>query len=148
MKHSRVIITEAGACVSVTHLIQGYTEDAVIQRAHALLRATINSVVYDNPKATPSPDEIQAAQRHGTWWADLGSETFTVMIAEPEQIDCPDPTEIQIDVHGGRVNQVQAPGGTIVVVRDYDTEGIEQDRVDHDATGRPYVETRWERGTS
>lgn len=155
--HTRVIVTESGACVEVMHVFHGSSKAAVQRRTRCELRRIIRDVARDHPKAEPLPDEMDSALEHGCWWAELGSETFSVLVLTPETPDTPEATNttntpeavefldlpIEIDIRNGRVTEVRAPQGLSVLVRDYDTDGVESDRLTRDADGKPCVETRW-----
>ena len=85
---ARVIITAAGDTVAVPCLVLADTSEEAIEMAQRKMRSIIESVVKES-KPDPECDEqaIRDALRHGYWWADLGSEEFTVMIQKPEQIE-------------------------------------------------------------
>lgn len=48
-----------------------------------------------------------------------------------------------VTVEGGVVQHVEAPEGVRVVVRDYDAEGCDADRLSVDEDGNEYVEAVW-----
>lgn len=54
--HTRVIVTESGECVDVTHVFHGSSRAAVQRRARRELRRIIRDVARDHPKAEPLPD--------------------------------------------------------------------------------------------
>ena len=84
--HVRTIITEAGSCVTVTHVILGESPSQVVSEARAQMRAIITSVLKEQGEPELCADDLASALEHAYWWAELGSEDFTVMIAQPEQI--------------------------------------------------------------
>ncbi|MEM1354991.1 MAG: hypothetical protein AAGH88_08920 [Planctomycetota bacterium] len=143
--HTRVIVTESGECVDVTRIFHGASEAVVRRRARRELRRIIEDVARDHPRAEPLPDEMASALEHGCWWAELGSETFSVLLLTPEAVEFADPP-VEIDIQGGRVTEVSAPQGLPILIRDYDTDGVEPGRLTHDADGKPCVETRWNGG--
>jgi hypothetical protein len=51
---------------------------------------------------------------------------------------------VTVTVEGGVVQHVEVPEGVRVVVRDYDAEGVEADRVSVDEGGNECVEAVWE----
>ncbi len=55
------------------------------------------------------------------------------------------PLEVHIDVEGGVVHCVTLPPGVTVTIRDYDIEGVEEDRVSVDEHGYECVVTKWEK---
>ena len=86
--HARVIITEAGETVSVPYLVLAKTKNEADERARHQMRSIIESIVRDSPDRVDCDEQdILSALKHGYWWADLGSEEFTVMIQEPERIE-------------------------------------------------------------
>jgi len=48
-----------------------------------------------------------------------------------------------VTIEGGVVQHVEAPAGVMVVVRDYDAEGSDADRLSVDEDGNEYVEAVW-----
>jgi hypothetical protein len=48
-----------------------------------------------------------------------------------------------VTVEGGVVQHVEAPEGVKVVVRDYDSEGSDADRLSVDEDGNEFVESVW-----
>ena len=51
---------------------------------------------------------------------------------------------IVVEVRGGAVQNVDAPKGTRVIVRDYDVEGTEsEEELRRDKDGDPYAEFEW-----
>jgi len=86
--HARVVITEAGDTVAVPYLVLADTSEEVVEQAKRKMQSIIESVAKES-KPDPECDDqaIRDALRHGYWWADLGSEEFTVMIQEPEHIE-------------------------------------------------------------
>ena len=48
-----------------------------------------------------------------------------------------------VTVSGGVVQHVEVPEGACVVVRDYDTDGIEDENLQQDGAGDKYVESIW-----
>ncbi len=143
--YTRVIVTESGECVDVMRIFHGTSEAVVQRRARRELRRIIADVARDHPRVEPLPDEMVSALEHGCWWAELGSETFSVLVLNPEAFEFLDPP-VEIDIHNGQVTEVHAPQGLAVLVRDYDTDGVEPDRVTHDPDGKPCIETRWNGG--
>jgi len=132
--HVRVIVTETGANVEVERVIHGRNLHAVEQRAREEIRQIIEQVCRDNPHALC--EDMTEAVHRGYWWADLGSEEFTVMVMEPLQIEQVDPLVVEIDVNGGLISDVNASVGAQVVVRDYDTDGADRSRLHRDGKGR------------
>lgn len=55
--------------------------------------------------------------------------------------------EIIVEIRGGHVRVERVPPGIVVCVRDYDVDGIEEERLVRDDLGVPCVE-RVYRGTS
>ena len=51
---------------------------------------------------------------------------------------------VHVTVEGGVIQDITCPEGITVIVRDYDTEGIEGD-LKQDDNGDNYIETTWER---
>jgi ferredoxin len=47
-------------------------------------------------------------------------------------------------MEGGVIQDVQAPKGIRVVVRDYDTDGVETERLQRDEDGNEFIEAIWE----
>lgn len=57
-------------------------------------------------------------------------------------------TEIVIHVEGGLIQNVEIPSGfndLVVIVKDYDTDGSEDELKEDDASGK-YIESRWGNG--
>ena len=50
---------------------------------------------------------------------------------------------VHITVEGGVIQDVQVPTGVKVVVRDYDADGCEPERLQRDEQGDAYSETIW-----
>ncbi len=84
--HVRTIITEAGDVATVTHVMIGKSQSKVTSEAQAQMRAIITSVLKEQGEPGLSAEDLASALEHGYWWAELGSEDFTVMIVQPEQI--------------------------------------------------------------
>ena len=143
--HTRVIVTESGECVDVMHIFHGTSEAVVQRRARRELRRIIEDVARDHPRVEPLPDEMASALEHGCWWAELGSETFSVLVLNPEAVEFADPP-VEVEIQGGRVTEVRAPQGLAVIVRDYDTDGVEPERLTHNADGKTCFESRWNGG--
>ena len=141
--YARIVVVQSGATVSVTHVVIGMDQRTVAGRATELLKALIARVTRDDPEVAPSPGQLKAALRHGHWWTTFDSEEFTAMIVEPEAIEWSGTAIVQIAVDGGAVTDVQAPAAVTVVVRDYDTDGVEQDGLDRDGEGRRCVTSIW-----
>lgn len=80
--HTRVIVTESGAAVAVQCVLFDSDKARVEARAREQMRQIIEQVLQDNPDA---PCDIDEALGHGYWWADLGSEEFSVLVLEPEK---------------------------------------------------------------
>jgi hypothetical protein len=51
---------------------------------------------------------------------------------------------VVVTVEGGVVQHVEVPEGVRVVVRDYDAEGVEAERLSVDEDGNECVEAVWE----
>ncbi len=51
---------------------------------------------------------------------------------------------VNITLEGGVIQHVQCPEGVQVVVRDYDTDGVPDDRLRQDDNGDQYIESTWE----
>jgi hypothetical protein len=152
MKHARVILTECGASVDVSHLVLSDSKTMADQRAASIVRDILEQVQRKNPRVELDPSTMDEAVRRGYWWADLGGEEFTVMIAQPQATvtlpktpPCKRPM-VEVDVEGGHVADVRAPRGTTVIVRDYDLDGADPDRLTKDAEGRRCITARWRGG--
>ena len=142
--HARVVITEAGATVDVPYLVLADTSEHATELAQRKMRSIIESVVKESQRRFDLGEQtIRKALQHGYWWADLGSEEFTVMIQEPEQIERPGSQIVTICVEGGTVSDVNAPGDIRVVICDYDIDGVDENRLSCDAKGRRCVRTVW-----
>ena len=50
---------------------------------------------------------------------------------------------VRITVEGGVIQDIECPKGVRVVVKDYDTDGVE-DNVHYDEQGDAYIEGVWE----
>ena len=142
--HARLIITEAGDTVAVPHLVLANTNEHAMELAQRKMRSIIESVVKESrPSLDCGEQAILNALQHGYWWADLGSEEFTVMIQEPEQTERRDKQTVTISLEGGMVSEVNAPGNVEVVIYDYDIDGTEESRLSRDAESRHCVRTLW-----
>ena len=141
---ARVIITEAGDTVAVPYLVLADTSEEAVEMAKCKMRSIIESVANES-KPDPECDEqaILDALQHGYWWADLGSEEFTVMIQEPEHIERLDKQAVTVYLQGGVVSDVTASGNVEVVVYDYDIDGVDENRLTRDSAGRQCVRTVW-----
>ena len=51
---------------------------------------------------------------------------------------------VHITVEGGVIQHVECPQGVNTIVRDYDTDGIEDAKLSSDEEGNKYIETIWE----
>lgn len=51
---------------------------------------------------------------------------------------------VTITVEGGVVQDVEVPPGVRVIVKDYDVEGMDEDRMTKDEDGNEYVESVYE----
>jgi len=51
---------------------------------------------------------------------------------------------VYVFIEGGVVQDMQIPKGVRVVVRDYDVEGVEPERIQQDADKQEFVESVWE----
>jgi hypothetical protein len=51
---------------------------------------------------------------------------------------------VKITMEGGVIHDMEIPEGVTVIVRDYDSEGCEPDRINQDENGDDYVESTWE----
>lgn len=51
---------------------------------------------------------------------------------------------VTVVVEGGVIQDVVCPKGVRVIVRDYDTDGNEEDNLHYDDDGYPFVEGIWE----
>ena len=147
MMHARTVVTESGESVSVAFLILGDREQTVIERAAERLKQIIDEVVKEHPSVKPAEHEYAVAMEHGYWWADLGSDVFTVKIAEPESVERVDSDEVEITVEGGLID-VNAPESIDVVVTDYDADGVDEKELATDSEGRPCLITTWKGGAS
>lgn len=47
---------------------------------------------------------------------------------------------VEIDVEGGMITQVKAPRGVTVTINDYDTDGVEPEKLKSDINGWDYAE--------
>ncbi|MCC6681650.1 MAG: hypothetical protein IT445_12175 [Phycisphaeraceae bacterium] len=144
--HIRVIVTETGGAVEVERVISGPgpRKAAVVQHTREQLRQIIRQVLKDHPDATCDIDE---AVRRGYWWVDLGNEQFTVMVLEPQHIEQVSPAVVEVFVEGGVISNVKVPVGIKVLVRDYDIDGAERDRLQKDKDGRECAVSTWEGGS-
>ena len=142
--NARVIITEAGDTVAVPCLVLAGTSEEAVEMAKRKMRSIIESVAKES-QPDPDCDEraILDALRHGYWWADLGSEEFTVMIQEPEHIDRLDKQTVAVRLQGGMVSDVETPSRVEVIVYDYDIDGADQSRLSRDAEGRQCLTSVW-----
>ena len=50
---------------------------------------------------------------------------------------------VTVYVEGGVVHDVIVPEGMVVVVRDYDIEGVDPERLHMGVTGKQFVESKW-----
>ena len=56
-----------------------------------------------------------------------------------------DKRKILVTMEGGLIQEIDGiPADVVIVVRDYDVEGVEPDRLGKDGRGDLYVETVWE----
>ncbi len=62
---------------------------------------------------------------------------------ERQEPDAAQPQVVVVTVEGGVVQYVECPEGVRVVVRDYDTEGVEADLLSRDEDGNECVEAVW-----
>jgi hypothetical protein len=51
---------------------------------------------------------------------------------------------VRITMEGGVIQDIEVPKGMRVVVRDYDTEGVETERLQRDEDGNEFIEAIWE----
>ena len=51
---------------------------------------------------------------------------------------------VTIIVEGGVVQKIDLPNGVVVIVKDYDVDGFDEDRLQTDSNGDEYAESRWE----
>lgn len=51
---------------------------------------------------------------------------------------------VRITVEGGVIQYVDCPRGVKVIVRDYDTDGVEEENLQKDENGDDYIEGIWE----
>ena len=51
---------------------------------------------------------------------------------------------VRITMEGGVIQQIACPQGLKVVVKDYDTDGVEEEGLKQDENGDDYIETTWE----
>ena len=51
---------------------------------------------------------------------------------------------VYITVEGGVIQHVECPKGVKAIVRDYDSDGVEDAKLSSDEEGNKYVETTWE----
>lgn len=53
-------------------------------------------------------------------------------------------TEILVVVEGGLIQEIYGiPPGVVIRVKDYDVDGVEEDRLQRDRDGRRYIESVW-----
>ncbi len=62
---------------------------------------------------------------------------------ERHERDATKPQVVVVTVEGGVVQHVECAEGVRVVVRDYDTEGVEDDLLSRDEDGNECVEAVW-----
>jgi hypothetical protein len=55
--------------------------------------------------------------------------------------------KVLVFLEGGVVHDIQAPKGVTVIVRDYDVEGVEPERIQQDSSGQEFVGSVWEADT-
>ena len=51
---------------------------------------------------------------------------------------------VQITMEGGVIQDIEVPEGVRVIVRDYDSDGVEEESLCKDDNGDNYIETIWE----
>jgi hypothetical protein len=51
---------------------------------------------------------------------------------------------VYVFIEGGVIHDMRVPKGITVIVRDYDVEGVEPERIERDASGQEFVESVWE----
>jgi hypothetical protein len=51
---------------------------------------------------------------------------------------------VRITVEGGVIQHVDCPKGVRVVVKDYDTDGVEEENLRQDENGDNFLEGTWE----
>ena len=51
---------------------------------------------------------------------------------------------VRVTIEGGAVQHVALPKGVKVIVKDYDTDGVEDRSLKQDENGDKYIETIWE----
>ena len=51
---------------------------------------------------------------------------------------------VQITIQGGVIQDIDCPEGVQVIVRDFDTDGVEPSALSRNESGEGYVETVWE----
>ena len=51
---------------------------------------------------------------------------------------------VRITMEGGVIQDIEVPKGMRVVVRDYDTDGVETERLQRDEGGNEFIEAVWE----
>jgi hypothetical protein len=51
---------------------------------------------------------------------------------------------VYVFIEGGVIHDMRVPTGITVIVRDFDVEGVEPERVQQDADGQEFVESVWE----
>lgn len=53
------------------------------------------------------------------------------------------PARVVAHIRGGVVTDVELPGGVTLEVRDYDVDGVEDERIHQDAFGRRHTRALW-----
>jgi hypothetical protein len=51
---------------------------------------------------------------------------------------------VRVTVEGGVIQHVECPEGVQVIVKDYDTDGVDEESLQHDENGDSYIESIWE----
>ena len=85
---ARIVLTEIGGNITATHLILGPRprKADVHRRAQEVMRRMIRKVMKDHPHPQEmDPKTIETALARGSWWTDLGSEEFSVLILSPQR---------------------------------------------------------------
>ena len=83
--HARIIVTEAGAAVTATHLVFGQDRRSVVAQAKRQMRTIVERAMTDETGWIDTP-QIRRALKEGGWWTEEGSEPYSVLILRPEQI--------------------------------------------------------------
>jgi len=99
----------------------------------------------DDVKAAYGTSEGDELDRMGLTndWPDL-LVTYDKALAALERKEPATPARhVVVCVESGIVSQVTTPPDVLVEVRDYDVDGIEEDRLHQDETGRRHTRASW-----